>query len=84
MAITLSEGFAKTPGFRLPWKTEANEVFAIVPQRVADALSKAKILAAPWYAHSVSLPHKEQIKDDEHFLRFVTSYVTKAEDMKRF
>ena len=82
MAKTLSAGFAKTPGVRLPWKTEANEVFAIVPQRVADAFSNAKIFAAPWYTQSISLPHDEQIKEDERFLRFVTSYATKAEEIE--
>ncbi|NBU15341.1 MAG: low specificity L-threonine aldolase, partial [Alphaproteobacteria bacterium] len=82
MANTLSAGFAKTAGIRMPWKTEANEVFAIVPKRIADALSNAKIFAAPWYTQSVSLPHNELIKDDERFLRFVTSYATKAEEIE--
>ena len=82
MATRLSSGFAETEGVRMPWKTEANEVFAIVPKRIADALSNAKIFAAPWYTQSVSLPHDEQIKDEERFLRFVTSYATKADEIE--
>ena len=82
MAKNLSEGFAKIKGFKLPWKTEANEVFAIMPKRVSDALSEAKIFAAPWYKESISLPHDEQIKEDESFLRFVTSYATKPEEIE--
>jgi threonine aldolase len=49
---------------------------------VSDALSEAKIFAAPWYKESISLPRDEQIKEDESFLRFVTSYATKPEEIE--
>ena len=82
MAKQLSEGFTKIASMRMPWKTEANEVFVIMPKRIADAFLHAKIFAAPWYAESISLPSYEKIKDDESFLRFVTSYATKPEEIE--
>lgn len=82
MAKQLSEGFTNIAGVRLPWKSEANEVFAIMPKRMADALSLAKIFAAPWYTHSISMPSGEQVKDSESFLRFVTSYATTADEIE--
>ena len=82
MAKQLSEGFTKIASMRMPWKTEANEVFVIMPKRIADAFLHSKIFAAPWYAESISLPSYEKIKDDESCLRFVTSYATKPEEIE--
>ncbi len=83
MAAELNTGFKSIAGVRLPWATEANEVFAIVPRRMADAFTKADIAAASWYTESVSLPRDEYVKADEVFLRFVTSFQTKPEEIAR-
>ena len=81
MAQDLTQGFKSIASIRLPWATEANEVFAIVPNRVAEAFKKANIGAAPWYTESVSLPQTEAVKENESFLRFVTSFQTKPEEI---
>ena len=74
MAEALTQGLASMAGVRLPWPTEANEVFVVVPQAAAARLAKDNIRAAPW--GSTSLPRGFTIGQDEQFLRFVTSFTT--------
>ncbi len=40
-AARLAQGLAAVPGVRLPWPTQANEVFPIVPRAVDEALRAA-------------------------------------------
>ncbi len=81
MAQRLSAGFASVPGARLPWPTEANEIFVVLPAAVAAALTADGIRFAPW--GSQSLPAGFVIGADERFLRFVTSFATEAEQIER-
>jgi threonine aldolase len=79
MAAALTEGFQTIAGVRLPWPTQANEVFVVVPQAAAARLAKNNIRAAPW--GSTSLPGGFTIGQDEQFLRFVTSFTTSKADI---
>ena len=79
MAQKLANGLVTTPGAHLPWPTEANEVFAILPAKVHTALAKADIKAAPWA--SLSLPPNIHVREGEAFWRFVTSFATRTEDI---
>lgn len=81
-AKNLSEGLSSIPAIRMPWRVDANEVFAIMPKHMNEAFVKADIHAASWFTKSVSLPANELIKDDEVFLRFVTSFATTGDDIK--
>lgn len=78
VAATLSQGLAAIPGVTLPWKTQANEVFAFLPRAVDEAIRGAGFRYAPW--GSLSLP-KDLDQGDRAFARFVTSWATKASDI---
>jgi threonine aldolase len=79
MATALRQGLETIPGVKLPWPTQANEVFVVVPQSAAERLTRNKIRAATW--DSVSLPAGFSIGKDEQFLRFVTSFTTTKTDI---
>jgi threonine aldolase len=81
MAKRLVDGLSTLPGVRLPWPTQANEVFAVLPKSTAHRLADAGVRAAPWYELSVSLSPDQKIGKDEVFWRFVTSFETKAEQI---
>ena len=81
MAQRLEMGLRAMPGVRLPWVRQANEVFAILP-RTADARLKA--LPARYYEWSARcLPAGDTPGADEVFIRLVTSFSTRTEDVDR-
>ena len=73
-AARLSRGLGALPGIRLPWATQANEVFPIVPARVDEALRAAGALYYPWTTRS--LPHGEVPGADERMLRLICAFDT--------
>lgn len=79
MATHLAQGLQKIPGARLPWSVDANEVFVVIPQALKKALDDAHIRAAPWSSQCV--PDDFVIGDHEVFLRFVTSFATKPDEI---
>ena len=80
MATALTEGLKTIAGVKLPWLTQANEVFVVVPKTASARLAQAHIRAAPW--GSTSLPEGFSIGQDEQFLRFVTSFTTTRQDIE--
>lgn len=70
MASRLAEGLDQIPGVSLPWPTEANEVFPILPPAVDQALEAAGFIYYPWPV----LPGMR---------RFVTSFATPLDDIDR-
>jgi len=65
----------------MPWKVEANEIFVILPKEIEKKLSKQDVLYHKW--------SKVGIKDlvfnkDKEFIRLVTSYNTKKDEIDRF
>jgi threonine aldolase len=82
MADRLAQGLATCPGVRLPWPTQANEVFAILP-RAADAALKA---AGALYYHwgNRGLTASEAPQSEEVFVRLVPSFATKPQEVDRF
>lgn len=80
-AARLAAGLAAIPGVRLPWPTQANEIFVVVPERTAAALAAEGIRAAPWA--SDCLPEGVEIAPDERFLRFVTSFATETAEVDK-
>jgi len=81
MAQALTQGLNALGFARLPWPTQANEVFVVVPKAKAKALSEAGIRAAPW--ESISLPAQFEIGADDAFLRFVLSFKTTPSEIDR-
>ncbi len=79
MARRLSDGIAGVPGVRLPWPTQANEIFAVIPERMDTALTGAGFGRAPWASESV--PEGFSIGPGEVFVRWVTSFATREADI---
>lgn len=80
MAQALAQGLKRIPNARLPWPVDANEVFVVVPQMAKKALDDRQIRAAPWSSNCV--PDGFVIGRDEAFLRFVTSFATRPEEIE--
>lgn len=74
MARRLAQGLVGLEGVRLPWPTQANEVFAVLPATFATAWQRAEVMASPWASRS--LPERFEIGADEAFVRLVTSFAT--------
>ena len=81
MAQALTQDLNALGFARLPWPTQANEVFVVMPKAKAKALSDAGIRAAPW--ESISLPAQFEIGAEEAFLRFVLSFKTTPSEIDR-
>jgi threonine aldolase len=79
MAQRLADGLSAIPGVRLPWPTQANEIFAVLPQRMDTALTAAGFGRAPWASESV--PEGFAIGPAEVFVRWVTSFATREPDI---
>ena len=78
-AARLSAGIVSAPQVRLAWPTEANEVFALLPAALAEALLARGFRFAPWA--SDSLPPGVALGEGERFVRFVTSFASRMQDI---
>jgi threonine aldolase len=81
-AARLEEGLRRSPGVRLPWARQVNEVFAILPKRADAALKAAGARYYDWGTRSLSL--EEAPTKDEVFVRLISSFATKPADIDRF
>lgn len=79
MAARLSQGLVGLPGARLAWPTQANEVFPILPARIDAALRAAGFTYYAW--SSGALMPGDSVGEDERFVRMVTSFQTRPEDI---
>jgi threonine aldolase len=75
MAQRLAKGMASSRA-RLLLPCEANEVFAIMPRTLHEQLAAAGVVYRQW-------PGGDHVGPDEILARFVTSYLTKPEDIDR-
>jgi threonine aldolase len=80
MARRLATGLAASTQIRLPLPTEANEVFAIMPQSLHGELTKAGVVYHRWPGEG---PGTDRVGPEEVLARFVTSYLTRPEDVDR-
>ncbi len=78
----ISRAVAATPGARLAWPTEANEVFAVLPRPLADRLLAAGAVFYDWAL--AGLPDGEILRDDEAFIRLVASFNTTEAELAAF
>jgi threonine aldolase len=76
----LAQELRRNQSIRIPVETEANGVFAIMPRRLFDAL-QAK--GAHFYEWPGKGPGTDVIEPGECFVRFVTSFRTSEDEVKR-
>lgn len=79
MARVLSDGLVAVPGVRLAWPTEANEVFAILPDALAKALRAGGAGFYEWTDRSLAPDNR--LKHGESVNRFVCSFATREDEV---
>jgi threonine aldolase len=82
-AQKLAQGLAKIQGVRLPWPCEGNEIFAILPRAVDEALRAKGALYYPWKFRDFGSGY-EPPAQDEVFVRLVASFATRPSGVARF
>jgi threonine aldolase len=81
-AQRLAEALGRIKSVRIAWPVEANELFVVMP-RAADMALKAA--GARYYAWSTErLAEPEKPGDSDVFVRLVTSFNSRDEDIDRF
>lgn len=78
MADRLRAGLDASNRCRNAWKTEANEVFAVIPKSVMDEAQKA---GARFYDWPVPADQPDLAGPDEVLIRLVTSFATSEQDV---
>jgi len=81
MAARLAGYIRQSAKIRLAWEPQANEVFAVMPIKLAEALQAEGARFYDWHT-----PHGfgANIAPGEKLWRFVTSFTTTAEEVDRF
>ncbi|MFK7792723.1 MAG: low specificity L-threonine aldolase [Devosiaceae bacterium] len=82
MAEKLSAGVAALEGCRLAAPTEINEVFAVIPQAMAEKLSAAGAIFAPWPKDTAEADVAPG--PDEVMIRLVTSFASTDDHIDQF
>jgi threonine aldolase len=80
-ARRLARGFAGTPGVRLAWPTEANEVFVVAPNAMVERWRAARAVFHEWSTQSLA-PERAPRKG-ETLLRLVASFETESSEIDR-
>jgi threonine aldolase len=81
MAMRLADGLRACACARLAWEPQANEVFAIMAQDVAERLQGSGAVFYPWHAPA---GFDGKMAADESIFRFVTSFATTPQDVDAF
>ncbi len=81
-AAHLADSLLQIPNIRLVWPTQANEVFLIAPKTNVKELQSAGATFYEWYPEG--LPPEIVLRDDEAFIRLVTSFTTHDKDVAAF
>ncbi|MDQ0475395.1 threonine aldolase family protein [Labrys wisconsinensis] len=81
MAARLAEGL-RTAGHRIPWPTQANEVFPVLPRPLIARLQAAGAAFYEWPTQS--LAPEDAPEEDEALVRLVTSFATTPAEVERF
>jgi threonine aldolase len=80
-ARRLARGFAGTPGVRLAWPTEANEVFVVAPNAMVERWRAASAVFHEWSTQSLA-PERAP-RRGETLLRLVASFETESSEIDR-
>ena len=82
MAAHLGEAIARSPGARLAFPVEANEVFAILPKDAGERAMKAGAAFYEWPAEA--LASDQRPGKGAALYRLVTSFRTEAREIEQF
>lgn len=80
MADRLAAGMGALPGVRLPLPVEANEVFAVMPRTLYEALLASGARFSAWPGEGAGVG---TVAADEVFVRLLTSFRTTPQDIDR-
>jgi threonine aldolase len=80
-ARRLARGLAGTPGVRLAWATEANEVFVVAPKAMVERWRAAGAVFHDWSTRSLA-PERVPRKG-ETLVRLVASFETESREIDR-
>ena len=80
LASKLAKGLDEIPSVRIAHKVQANEVFAVMPQSLFNALREKGANFYDWAPDSI----EGGIKDDDVLTRFVLSFETPAQHVEEF
>jgi threonine aldolase len=80
-ARRLARGLASSPGVRLAWPTEANEVFAVAPNAMVELWRAAGARLYEWSTRSLA-PERAP-RPGETLVRLVTSFETESSEIDR-
>jgi threonine aldolase len=81
-AQRLAGALGRIKGVRIAWPVEANEIFVVLPRKADVALKAAGARYYEWSAERLAPP--ERPGDSDVFVRLVTSFVTREDDIDRF
>jgi threonine aldolase len=80
-ARRLARGLAATPGVRLAWPTEANEVFVVAPNAMVERWRAAGARFHEWSTRAIA-PQRAP-RNGETLVRLVTSFETESSEIDR-
>jgi threonine aldolase len=80
-ARRLAHGLATTPGVRLEWPTEANEVFVVAPTAMVERWRAAGAVFHEWSTRSLA-PERSP-RNGETLVRLVASFETESSEIDR-
>lgn len=80
VASRLGRALQAVPGTRVVWPVQANEVFAVMPARLAQALRAQGAVFYDWPVQS--LPDGESLRQEEVLVRFVTSFASREQQVE--
>jgi threonine aldolase len=80
-ARRLAHGLAQTPGVRLAWPTEANEVFVVAPKATVERWRAAGAVFHEWSTRS--LAPESAPRNGEALVRLVASFETESSEIDR-
>ncbi|TXR53065.1 threonine aldolase family protein [Reinekea thalattae] len=79
MAAELEQALAKLPSLRTIWPVQGNELFMVMPKKLAQ---QARIMGAVFYGWPTNLlPETFQLSEEEEAVRFVCSFNSTSEQI---
>ena len=80
LAAQLADGLRTFKNIRIPNPVQSNEIFAVMPRALNDKLLASGVKFYDWMPDSLG----DGISDGEIFVRFVLSFVTPENDVRKF
>jgi threonine aldolase len=80
-ARRLARGLTATPGVRIAWPTEANEVFVVAPNALVERWRAAGARLHEWTTRA--LAPENAPRSGETLVRLVTSFETESSEIDR-